>query len=167
MKNSSTFKVTTPTDREIAITREFDAPRQMVFDAFTKPELIRRWLTGPPGVSFVVCEMDARVGGEYRYVWRSPDGSEMGMRGVIRELVPPERIVATERFDQAWYPGEAQDTWVLSETSGKTTLTLTLRYESREARDTALKSGMDQGMAAGYDRLEELLPTFAAGGKTQ
>ena len=167
MKNSSTFTVTTPTDREIVITREFDAPRTLVFDAFTKPELIKRWLTGPPGWSFVVCEMDARVGGEFRYVWRGPDQSEMGMRGVIREIVPPERIVATEKFDQAWYPGDAQDTWVLSEKSAKTTLTLTLRYESREARDIALKSGMDQGMAAGYDRLEELLPSFAVGGSAQ
>jgi uncharacterized protein YndB with AHSA1/START domain len=161
MKNSETFQVTTPSDREIRVTRVFDAPRQLVFDAFTKPELIKRWLTGPPGWTFPICEMDAKVGGAYRYVWRAPDGKEMGMRGVIREIVRPERIVATEVFDEAWYPGEALDTTVFSEQGSKTTLTLTIQYASREARDMALKSGMDQGMAAGYNRLEELLPTFA------
>ncbi|MGQ0640504.1 MAG: SRPBCC family protein [Gemmatimonadaceae bacterium] len=160
MKNSGTFKVTTPSDQEIVVTRVFDAPRQLVFDAFTKPEFIKRWLTGPPGWTFPVCEMDAKLGGAYRYVWRGPDGTEMGMRGVIRQITPPERIVASEVFDEAWYPGEAIDTTVFSEQGGKTTLTLTIRYQSREARDRALKSGMDQGMAAGYDRLEALLPTF-------
>jgi uncharacterized protein YndB with AHSA1/START domain len=161
IKNSATFTVTTPSDREIQVTRVFDAPRQLVFDAFTKAELIKRWLTGPPGWTFKVCEMDAKVGGAYRYVWRGPDGTEMGMRGVIKEIVRPERIVATEQFDEAWYPGEAIDTTVFAEERGKTTLTLTVQYASREARDMALKSGMDQGMAAGYNRLEELLPTFA------
>jgi len=161
MKNSATFKVTTPTDTDIVVTRVFDAPRALVFDAFTKPELIKRWLTGPPGWTMPLCEMDARVGGAYRFVWRGPDGMEMGMGGVIREIVSPERIVATERFDQSWYPGEAIDTSVFTEKGGKTTLTLTIRYQSREARDTALKSGMESGMAAGYDRLDELLPILS------
>jgi len=162
MSKTGTLSVTTPSEREIAMTRVFDAPRHMVFDAWTKPELIRRWLLGPDGWSMPVCEVDLRVGGKYRYVWRrDADGSEMGMGGVYREIVAPERIVATERFDEAWYPGEAVGTLVLVEQRGRTTLTQTLRYESREARDAVLKSPMETGVAAGYDRLEELLATMA------
>jgi uncharacterized protein YndB with AHSA1/START domain len=160
--NPTELQVTTPTDREIAMTRVFDAPRRLVFEAITKPELIRRWLLGPPGWSMVVCEADFRVGGAYRYVWRHTDGTEMGMGGVCREIVPPERLVATEKFDQPWYPGEAQVTTVLVEQSGKTALTITVRYESREARDGVLKSRMKEGVAASYNRLAELLATLDA-----
>jgi uncharacterized protein YndB with AHSA1/START domain len=155
MKN--TLKVIAKGDREIVITRAFDAPRQLVWDAHTKPELVRRWLLGPPGWTMPVCEIDLRVGGTYRYVWRNQDGTEMGMGGVFREIAPPERLVATEKFDQSWYPGEALDTSVFTEKGGKTTVTLTVLYESREARDGVLKSPMEEGMVAGYDRLEELL----------
>ncbi len=163
MKNTGTLKVTAPTDREIVMTRMFDAPRRLVWDAHTKPELIRRWLLGPPGWSMPVCEVDLRVGGAYRYVWRRDEnGTEMGMGGVFREIVPPERLVATERFDESWYPGEALDTTVLVEQGGKTTLTLTVLYQSREARDAVLKSPMESGVAAGYDRLAELLATTQA-----
>lgn len=161
MKNTGTLKVTTPTDREIAMTRVFDAPRRLVFDALTKPELLKQWLLGPPGWSMPVCEIDLRVGGAYRYVWHGADGTVMGMGGVFREIVVPERIVATERFDEPWYPGEALVTNVLVEQEGKTTLTLTVRYESREARDLVLKTPMAQGVAAGYDRLAELLASSA------
>src|SRR5690348_490411 len=101
------LKVTMPSDREIAMTRVFDAPRTLVFDAHTKPELVKRWLLGPPGWTMPVCEIDLRVGGKYRWVWRSDsDGSTMGIGGVYREIVAHERLVATERFDEAWYPGE-------------------------------------------------------------
>ena len=155
MKN--TLKVSAAGDREIVITRAFDAPRNLVFDAHTKPELVRRWLLGPPGWTMPVCEIDLRVGGKYRYVWRNESGTEMGMGGVFREIVRPERLVATELFDESWYPGEALDTSVFLEEDGKTTLTLTVLYESREARDGVLKSPMEQGMAIGYDRLEQLL----------
>jgi len=152
------LKVTTPSDREIALTRVFDAPRTLVFDAHTKPDLVRQWLLGPPGWSMPVCEMDVRVGGTYRWVWRHDrDGTEMGMGGVYREIVKPERLVTTERFDEAWYPGEGLNTLVLVEQGGRTTLTQTMRYESREARDAVLKSGMEQGVAASYDRLADLL----------
>jgi uncharacterized protein YndB with AHSA1/START domain len=110
-----------------------------------------------------VCEVDLRVGGKYRYVWqRDSDGSQMGMGGVYREIQSPERLVATERFDESWYPGEAVDTLVLIERSGKTTLTQTMQYESRAARDAVLQSPMEDGMAAGYDRLADLLPTLEA-----
>ena len=161
-----TLKLTTPSDREIAMTRVFDAPRQLVFDAHTKPDLVRQWLLGPPGWSMPVCEMDVRVGGKYRYVWRHDrEGTEMGMGGVYREIVAPERIVNTEKFDESWYPGQAVDTLVLVEQRGKTTLTLTVRYESWEARDAVLKSGMESGVAASYDRLAELLASTPAWGR--
>lgn len=161
MRFPESFHICTPSDREIQVSRDFDAPRSLVFDAFTKPELVRRWLLGPPGWTMPVCEIDLRVGGSYRYVWRSEkDGSQMGLRGVFREITPVERLVATERFDDAWYPGEALDTTVFEERRGITRTTITIVYESQEARDTARRSGMEYGMAAGYDRLETLLPTL-------
>jgi uncharacterized protein YndB with AHSA1/START domain len=161
MRFPDSFKISTPSDREIQVSRDFDAPRSLVFDAFTKPELVRRWLLGPPGWTMPVCEIDLRIGGAYRYVWRSEkDGSQMGIRGVFREITPVERLVATERFDDAWYPGEALDTTVFEERGGITRTTITILYESQEARDTARRSGMEYGMAAGYDRLEILLPTL-------
>lgn len=166
MKNVGQLKVTTRGDREIVMTREFDAPRKLVFDAFTKPELIRQWLLGPPGWSMPVCEVDLRVGGKYRYMWRHTNGNQMGMGGMYREIVPPERIVATEKFDESWYPGEAVGTVELVEKAGRTTLTQTILYESREARDGVMKSPMESGVAAGYNRLEQLLSTLEAEGKT-
>jgi uncharacterized protein YndB with AHSA1/START domain len=157
MTTTGTLQLTTPTEREIVMTRVFDAPRRLVFDALTKPELVRRWLLGPPGWSMPVCEIDLRVGGSYRYVWRNDQGTEMGMGGVFVEIVPPERLVATEAFDQSWYPGEALDTTVLVEQGGRTTLTLTVLYESREARDAVIASDMERGVVASYDRLAALL----------
>jgi predicted enzyme related to lactoylglutathione lyase/uncharacterized protein YndB with AHSA1/START domain len=159
MANQGTMKVATQGDREIVITRVFDAPRHLVWNAYTQPELVRRWLLGPPGWTMPVCEIDLRVGGKYRYVWRNDAGAEMGMEGVHREVVPPERIVCTQLFDEDWTGGEAVGTLVLTEQGGRTTVTNTILYSSKEARDGALQSGMEQGMAAGYDRLEELLTT--------
>ena len=152
------FALSTPSDREIQVQRRFGAPRAAVFDAFTRPELVRQWLLGPEGWTMPVCDIDLRVGGTYRYVWRKAStGGEMGMGGTFREVVRPERLVATERFDDAWYPGEAIDTTVFEEADGITTVRLTVLYESREARDVATRSGMERGMIAGYDRLEQLL----------
>ncbi len=165
MRNTDNLKLATRGDREILMTRVFDAPRRMVFDAFTKPELVKQWLLGPPGWTMPVCDIDLRVGGSYRYVWRNTtDGNEMGMGGVYREIAAPERIVATEKFDEAWYPGEAVGTLVLSERGGKTTVTQTVLYQSREARDAVLKSGMEKGVSASYDRLAELLTSPLAQG---
>src|SRR5258707_85600 len=135
MSDSGSLKITTRGDREIVMTRVFDAPRNLVFEAFTKPELVKRWLLGPEGWSMPVCEIDLREGGKYRYVWRNDaEGQEMGMGGIFREVVPPDRILATEKFDEAWYPGEALDTITLTEQDGKTTLRQTILYNSRETR---------------------------------
>ena len=154
------FQLSTPSDLEIQIERDFNAPRELVFEAFTKPELVSRWLLGPDGWTMPVCEIDLRVGGLYRYLWRK--GSiDMGMGGVFREIVHPEKLVATEKFDNSWYPGEALDTTVFEELGAVTRMTLTVRYESKEARDTASGSGMEHGMIAGYNRLETLLSTMA------
>lgn len=162
MPKSGDLKLTTRGDREIVMTRDFHAGRQLVFDAFTKPELIKRWLLGPDGWSMPVCEVDLRVGGKYRYVWRKNDnGQEMGMGGVFREIEKPERIVNTEKFDDAWYPGEALNTTEFDEKSGRTTVTQTVRYESRETRDGILKSGMESGVRRSYERLEEVLSSSA------
>jgi uncharacterized protein YndB with AHSA1/START domain len=157
MQNSGTLKVTTPSDREIAMTRVFDAPRHLVFEAWTKPDLVKRWLYGPDDWRLAVCEMDLRVGGAARFVWRHGDGKEMGMSGVFREIAPPERLVFTEIWDEDWTGGEALNTIVFAEHSGKTTLTQTVLYSSRAARDGALKTGMEHGAAVSYDRLAELL----------
>jgi uncharacterized protein YndB with AHSA1/START domain len=154
MKNTGTLKVTTPGDREIVLTRVFDAPRSLVFEAFSKPELLKRWF-GPRGWSLEVCEVDLKVGGGFRFVLRSPDGKKLGMRGVYREIVPPERSVHMESFDD--YPGESQVTAVFVEQGGKTTLTATVLYPSREVRDIVIQSGMEHGAAESYDKLAELL----------
>lgn len=154
---SRKFILTTPGDREIQFSREFAAPRALVFDAFTQPEMIRCWLLGPPGWSMPICEVDLRVGGKYRYVWRNVDGREMGMGGIYREIVASERIVATEKFDESWYPGEALCTLRFTEQASRTTLTQTMRYESKAARDTALASEMESGISASYDRLEQVV----------
>jgi uncharacterized protein YndB with AHSA1/START domain len=162
MTNTETLKVTTPSDREIMMTRVFDAPRKLVFEAHTKPELLKRWLGIFRGWSMAVCEIDLKVGGAYRYVWHNTDGREMAMRGVYREIIPSERIVATESFDDPWYEGEAVGTVVLVEEGGRTTLTSTVRYASKEVRDAVLRSPMEQGVAASYDNLAELLPSLEA-----
>src|SRR6266576_374616 len=152
MKSTGNLKLTTQGDREIVMTRALAAPRRLVFDAFTKPELVKQWLLGPPGWSMPICEIDLKVGGAYRYVWRrDSDGSEMGMGGVYREILAPERPAATEKFEQPWYPGEAVGTVVFVEQGGKSTITQTVLYQSQEARDAVLKSGMERGVAASYD----------------
>ena len=158
MTTARTLQVTAQGDREIVMTRVFDAPRRLVFDAHTKPELVKRWLLGPPGWSMPVCEIDLKVGGKYRYVWRrDSDGKEMGLSGIYREIAPPERLVHTESFDDPWYPGEALVTTVLVEQGGKTALTQTVLCESSQARDTMLKSGMEKGVVASFERLDSIL----------
>jgi uncharacterized protein YndB with AHSA1/START domain len=154
MKNTGTLKVTTPTDKEIVLTRVFDAPRSLVFDALTKPDLLMRW-HGPRGHSLVVCEVDLKVGGKWRFVFRGPDGSDLGMYGVYREIKAPERLVSTEAFDD--YPGDSVTTVVLVEERGKTTMINTVLYDSQMTRDAVIKSGMEHGAAESFDKLAEYL----------
>ena len=163
----NTLKIVAHGDREIVMTRALSAPRRLVFDAFTKPELLKRWLGHFGGWSMVICEVDLRVGGSYRYVWRGPGGPDMGMRGIYREIVVPERIVATEKFDESWYPGGAVSTFVLVEQAGITKLTHTVLYDSREGRDAVLKSPMETGMSEGYKVLDEVLASLLAEGSSR
>ncbi len=157
MTDIGKMTIDTPSEREIVMTRVFDAPQQMLFDAFTQPELVPRWLTGRPDHTMPICEIDLRVGGAYHYVWRGPDGQEMSSKGIFREIVPPERVVATERFEPSWYSGELVNTTTFVEAYGQTTVTLTMQCGSKEIRDGILKSGMERGVAFSFDQLEKLL----------
>jgi uncharacterized protein YndB with AHSA1/START domain len=162
MKNAGKLQITTPSDRELAMIRSFDAPRSLLWDAWTKPELLKRWLGVRGGWTFAVCEVDLKVGGKYRYVWRGPSGAEMGMGGVFREVLKPERLVATEKFDESWYEGDAVDTTTFVERAGKTTVTTTVQYASKAVRDAVLKSPMEKGVAESYDKLDEVLASRPA-----
>ena len=157
MTNPGPLTVTTRGDHEVVMTRAFDAPRELVFEALTTPGPVRRWLLGPPGWSMEVCEIDLRAGGSFRYVWRNEDGTTMGLGGTYREVTPPERTVHTEVYDDDWTGGEAVVTTELCEEDGATTLTVTIRYASKEARDGAVATGMADGVAASYDRLAGVL----------
>lgn len=162
MNIAETLQVTTPSEREIAMTRVFDAPRHLVFEAYTKPELVKRWLGVRNGWTLDVCEIDLRVGGRYRYVWRGANGQEMGMGGVFLEIEPPERIVSTEAFDNPWYPGEAVGTVRLVEQGGQTTLILSVLYQTQEVRDAILQSPMAVGVGESFDVLAEVLASMRA-----
>jgi uncharacterized protein YndB with AHSA1/START domain len=150
---------TLPSDREIAATRVFDAPRRLVFEAHTNPKHVPNWMLGPEGWTMPVCEIDLRPGGTWHFVWRKADGSEMAMRGTYKEVAPPERIVTTESWGEPW--PETINTVSLIEKDGKTTLTMTVLYPSIEARDAALKTGMKDGMTQSFDRLAEYLQAMA------
>ena len=162
MRRVGQLEITTPSAREIVMTRAFAAPGALVWEAYTRPEHLQRWLGVHNGWTFPVCEMDLRVGGSYRWVWRSPTGYEMGMGGVYREIVSGSRTATTERFDNPWYEGEAVDTVEFREQGGVTTLTMTVLYDSQAILDAVLQTPMESGVAAGFDNLERLLPTIAA-----
>ncbi|MGH7561039.1 MAG: SRPBCC family protein [Gemmatimonadales bacterium] len=149
----------TPTDRDVVITRVVDAPRGLVFDAWTDARYVQQWMLGPEGWTMPVCEIDLRPGGTWRFVWRKTGGSEMAMTGSYREVSPPNRVVWTERWGPEW--PETVNTLSLTEAGGRTTITLTVTYPSREARDAALKTGMKDGMEVSYARLEKLLSGLA------
>jgi uncharacterized protein YndB with AHSA1/START domain len=153
--------VTLPNDRDVVVVRSFNAPRPLVFDAWTKPALVQRWLLGPSGWTMPVCEMDVRPGGKFRWRWRNEkSGREFGFNGEFREVVRPSRIVHTERYDPGDVGGdmgEALITAELTEKSGVTTHTMTIRYESKAVRDAALKTGMTDGMETSFQKLDELL----------
>jgi len=155
VKDTGTLKVTTPTEREIVMTRVFDAPRRLVFEAWTDPKYLPHWILGPEGWTMPVCEIDLRPGGEWHFVWRRSDDTEIEMRGVYREVAPPERLVSTESWGGNW--PETLNTLLLSEEDGQTTITQTVLYPSTEARDAALKTGMKEGVSQSFDRLDEYL----------
>ena len=165
MMNGETLTVTTPSDREVQVTRKFAAPRALVFNALTTPDLLMRWMHGPNGWTLAVCEVDLRVGGAFRYVWRKANGREMGMGGVFREVVPPVRIVHVEVFDEDWTGGEVVVTTTLTEQQGATTIAVTMLYASMAARDTALQTNFATGMEAGYNMLAEVLASLAGTGQ--
>jgi uncharacterized protein YndB with AHSA1/START domain len=150
----------TPTDREVVITRVVAAPRRLVFEAYTTPRHLQQWLLGPEGWTMPICEMDLRAGGAFRYVWRKEDGAEMTIAGSVREVVPPERLVTTESWGPEW--PETVNTVVFTESAGHTTITLTVCYPSRDARDAALQTGMKEGMDQGFARLDALLRAMTA-----
>lgn len=152
-----TLHVTTPDERTIVVERSFDAPRPKVWDAWTKPELLRRWLLGVDGWILDVCDVDLRPGGAFRWVWkREDDGTSMGLSGVYREVQAPVRLVNTEVFDERWYPGDALITLELSESGDRTHTRSTWRYDSTEARDIVLKTAIS-GVEISYEHLAEML----------
>lgn len=154
--NATVFS--TPSDREVAATRVFDAPRALVWKCWTDPEHVPHWMLGPEGWTMPVCEIDLRPGGEWHFEWRRADGTQFGMRGQYREIVAPERLVSTEDWGDPW--PEALNTLVLTEQDGKTTLVHTSLYPSREDRDKALGTGMNDGADVSFDRLDEYLRTI-------
>jgi uncharacterized protein YndB with AHSA1/START domain len=160
-KSQHKSTVTLPNDRDVVVVRAFNAPRALVFDAWTKPALVQRWMLGPPGWTMPVCEMDVRPGGKFNWRWRSEEnGAEFGFSGEFREVERPSRIVHVERFDPGEVGGEMGEavvTSVLTEKGGVTTMTMTIRYESKAVRDAALKTGMTDGMEMSYQKLDELL----------
>lgn len=151
------LKVEADGDRRILLTREFDADREDVFDAWTKPEHVPHWLGVFGGWSMARCEIEPRVGGVWRFVWSNGEGARIGWRAVCTEFSPPERIATAATFDDPWFEGEERGTTVFEERGGRTTVTLRLRYDSQKARDEVLASPMAQGMALSLDALEEHL----------
>jgi uncharacterized protein YndB with AHSA1/START domain len=158
--NSISTMFTTPSDQEVTITRIFNAPRRLVFDTWTNPKHLPHWMLGPPGWTMTVCEIDLRPGGAWHFAWRQSGGMEMSIGGVYREIKPPERLVSTESWGGDW--PETLNTLVFTEKDGKTTAALTILYPSKEARDTALQSGMKEGVNLSYNRLAELLASMPA-----
>jgi len=157
--DNATLQLTTPSDLEIIMTRTFNAPRKLVFEAWTNPKHLVVWMLGCEGTTMPVCEIDLRVGGAWHFVWRHSNGSEMSMSGVYKEVVPPQRLVSTEVW--AGLGPETLNTLVLTEENGRTTITNTKLFPSKEARDGALKMGMQEGVSASFDRLAAHLASIA------
>jgi uncharacterized protein YndB with AHSA1/START domain len=146
---------TTPSDREVLVTRVVNAPRRLVFAAWTEPRHLQRWLTGPEGWTMPICEIDLRPGGRWRYVYRKASGTEMTLTGSVLEVVPPERFVTTESWGPEW--PDTVNALVLTESEGRTTIALTITYVSKEARDAALGTGAMDGLNRAFELLDELL----------
>lgn len=167
MTGTSKAQVILPSDHEVKVVRAFNAPRELVYKAYTTPELLQQWLLGPPGWTMPVCEMDVRVGGKYRWRWRSiEDGKEFGFHGEFRVVEPARRLVHTEFFDPGDVGGNMGEgaliTVELTEREGVTTMTTLMDYYTKEARDAAMATGMTDGMEITYQRLDELLPELVS-----
>jgi uncharacterized protein YndB with AHSA1/START domain len=161
VKVDKALKITTPSDLEIAMTRMFDAPRHLVFDAMTQPQHVGRWF-GCDAFTLPICEIDLRVGGGYRFVMRTPDGSESTLQGVYREIVRPERVVFVEQILMPGFTSpEYQVTSTFDEIGGGTRLTTTILHKSKQDRDGHLNSGIENGVAPAYDRLAEVVAAMA------
>jgi uncharacterized protein YndB with AHSA1/START domain len=156
MSSKPETTISMPSEREVMLTRQFEAPRALVFRALTEPDLLLRWY-GQSGWQLVVCEIDLRIGGEFHFVSQRPSGKRVGQRGVYREIVAPERLVHTEWWED-WNPGECLVTVELAERARRTVLTSTTLFPSREVRDTILESGLKRSVDELYGRLSELLP---------
>lgn len=156
---SASLTLTLPSDREIVMTRVFDAPRRLIWEAWTNPEHVPHWMLGPDVWTMPVCEIDLCPGGMWHFVWRQSDGTEMEMHGVYQEIVPYERLVNTESWGGDW--PDTLNTLLLSEQDGRTTMTSIMLYPSKEARDAALKTGMQDGASKSFDRLVEYLQAIA------
>lgn len=161
-------QVTLPSDCEVRVTRQFNAPRRLVWDAHTKPALVQQWQLGPPGWDMPVCEMDVRVGGKYRWEWKNKeDGKQFGFFGTFKEVDAPAKLVHEEYFNPGDVGGPMPNdpcivALELSESAGVTTLVCTLRFASKEARDGAVSTGMTDGMEMGYARLDDMFKAQAA-----
>ncbi len=151
----TSFQFTAPTPTSVRIVRTFDASVDLVWRAYTEPELVKQWMTGPPGHSLPVCEIDLRVGGKGRYVWKNPQ-FEMGMTAEFKEIVEHQLIVYTEAYDQ-WPEGASTVTARFAGAAGQTAVTVDIEYPSQEARDAAMQPGFESGYAASYESLEKLL----------
>ena len=157
MTLTKTLSVSTPSELEIAVEREFDAPVDLVFDCYTKPELVRRWLSGPDDWSLAVCEIDLRVGGKYRYVWAGPEEQRMGMDGLFHEIKSPEALVATEHFDDDFGMGKMLSSIAFLAEGDRTRMRQSILFESRAQRDAAVETGMTDGMGMSFSALDALL----------
>lgn len=157
MSLAKTLEVTTPSDLEIVVERLFDAPQDMVFDCYTKPELVRRWLTGPDGWSLPTCEIDLRVGGTYRYVWSGPEGETMGMTGQYQQISPVDTLVSTEVFDDDFGMGKMLVTLTFIREGERTRLQTAMLFQTKAQRDAAVETGMTEGMGTSFAALDRLL----------
>jgi uncharacterized protein YndB with AHSA1/START domain len=162
MTRSERARVALPSDHEVKVTRKLHARRDLVYEAYTNPELVRRWLLGPPGWTMPVCEMDVRAGGKYRWRWRSEeDGKEFGFHGEFREVSPPEKLVQIEFYDPGDVGGDMGEgaliTTTFTEKDGVTTLTSLMDFKTKAARDAAMSTGMTDGMEQSYQLLDGLL----------
>lgn len=162
MAGPAPLELTTPSPTHVRVRRAFAAPRELVFEAYTTPELIGQWLLGPDGWTMPVCEVDLRPGGGYRYVWRKEGEGELALTGRFEEVAPPERIVSRESYADDWTGGETHVvTEFEAQEDGGTLVRMTIEYASPASREASLRTGMAEGMEAGYSRLEAVLAGHA------